>query len=704
MKQSFEAFWREERAPYRNGRDLLDDLMRLVAMLCAEALEQDEDETETLEQAFARCIGGAIARQPLPWAAPALAQIRQRVRRAREENIPLPFADVVRQFGLGDFAAFCLLLAVCPDLDVGFEQFFSGLQGERQRCRATLQLAARLYSLVAALDPRSLYAMLDRSALVNELLLSDWQNDPGRSALLRPLAVPQELLYELTGVLEPGLDDIGPAGRYLELSKAVVLWNEGLIEAGTAYLRASDSGGREPQVLYLWGGEGLGKSFALAEMARRAGRVIFQVDAEALCGRSQDHLHTLLCRVAVRCLLDGAIPCLDRLDLKRPEMELLAERAVGFLRRFFPVSILCANRHWCFSRDLDVGHLTLSFEQPEAGDRRHMWECFAAEAGLRLTQEESERLAGCYRLSPAEIRRLTGALARHRGEDALDAQVAHLLRERVQGRLGHLARYLGGSFRWEDLQIPKESGSLLRSACERMRRQYQVNETWGFGRRLPYGRGLSILLYGPPGTGKTMAAQVLSGAVGLDLFRVDLSQIVDKYIGETEKNLGRLFDTAEDSNCILFFDEADALFSKRTEVGDSKDKYANIETAYLLQRIEQFAGVTILATNNARNFDEAFRRRMTYFINIPMPDASTRRRIWEKVFPPELPIEADVRFEELAEQFELSGSSIKSIAVSAAYAAAAAGSGITRRCIFEALSIEYGKTGRLMSESMYPFD
>ena len=153
---------------------------------------------------------------------------------------------------------------------------------------------------------------------------------------------------------------------------------------------------------------------------------------------------------------------------------------------------------------------------------------------------------------------------------------------------------------------------------------------------------------------------------------------------------------------ILFFDEADALFSKRTEVGDSKDKYANVETSYLLQRMEQFPGITILATNNARNFDEAFRRRMTYFINIPMPDQQTRLRIWETVFPKELPIDRGVNFEELAQKFEFSGSSIKSVAVSAAYAAAAAGTSVTRRSIYQALQIEYLKTGKLLHISEYP--
>ena len=194
-----------------------------------------------------------------------------------------------------------------------------------------------------------------------------------------------------------------------------------------------------------------------------------------------------------------------------------------------------------------------------------------------------------------------------------------------------------------------------------------------------------------------MTAQVLAGEFGLDAYRVDMSRIMDKYIGETEKKLSELFDAAKDSNAILFFDEADALFSKRTEVSDARDKYANAETAYLLQRMEEHNGISILATNAAQNFDEAFKRRISFLVNLPMPSPETRRRIWHSVFPAGAPLRG-VDLDFFARRFELSGSSIKNVAVSAAYLAAAEGSDITREHVTRAVRDEYQKTGRVLME------
>ncbi|MCD7806445.1 MAG: ATP-binding protein, partial [Lachnospiraceae bacterium] len=221
-----------------------------------------------------------------------------------------------------------------------------------------------------------------------------------------------------------------------------------------------------------------------------------------------------------------------------------------------------------------------------------------------------------------------------------------------------------------------------------------VNEEFGFGAKLPYGNGTSIVLYGPPGTGKTMAAQVLSNELGLDIYRIDLSQIGSKYIGETEKNLGAVFEAARGTNAILFFDEADALFTKRTDVSNSNDRYANAETAYLLQKIEEYPGVSILATNVMQNFDVAFKRRMTFMIAIEQPDEETRLRLWEHVFPKGTPLEDHVDFGVYARMAELTGSGIKSAALSAAYRAASEHRRVTNEDLIRAVDFEYRRTGR----------
>ncbi len=260
---------------------------------------------------------------------------------------------------------------------------------------------------------------------------------------------------------------------------------------------------------------------------------------------------------------------------------------------------------------------------------------------------------------------------------------------------GENAKRLKSPFVWSDLIIEPESERLLKHVCDRIRFKSKVNDDFGFGKKLPYGRGISVVLYGPPGTGKTMAAQVLARELGLDIYRIDLSQISSKYIGETEKNLGAVFEAAKNSNSILFFDEADSLFAKRTEVSSSNDKHANAETAYLLQKIEEYSGMSVLATNNMQNFDAAFKRRMTYLIPVGIPDEETRKKLWRQAFPKDAPISADVDFDILAKSVEISGSYIKSSAIAAAYRAAAENRNITMMDIAEATDLECMKSGKM---------
>jgi SpoVK/Ycf46/Vps4 family AAA+-type ATPase len=225
-----------------------------------------------------------------------------------------------------------------------------------------------------------------------------------------------------------------------------------------------------------------------------------------------------------------------------------------------------------------------------------------------------------------------------------------------------------------------------------------VLHTWGFGSRLGYGTGLGVLFSGPPGTGKTMAAEVLAHELDVDLYKIDLSGVVSKYIGETEKNLARIFAEASSGNAILFFDEADALFGKRTEVSDAHDRYANIETSYLLQRIEEYEGVVVLATNLRQNIDEAFTRRIRFVVEFPFPEADDRRRIWQTLFPPGAPLSADVDLVRLAREFAVTGANIKNIVLHAAFLAAAEGTDIGRPHILRGTRREFEKIGKLWAE------
>jgi hypothetical protein len=249
---------------------------------------------------------------------------------------------------------------------------------------------------------------------------------------------------------------------------------------------------------------------------------------------------------------------------------------------------------------------------------------------------------------------------------------------------------------FDDLVLPPDVSARLRLVLDRIRHRRSVLDVWGLGRRHDNVEGFHVLFHGPPGTGKTMAAAVVGREAGLAVYRIDLASVVSKYIGETEKNLARVFDRAEARDWILFFDEADALFGRRAEVQDARDRYANQEVSYLLQRLEAFAGVTILATNVLRNVDDAFLRRLHAQVSFPEPSFQERAALWRSVAPPELPLADDVDLDRLAEDFALTGGEIRNAVFHAAYRAFADGGRVTDRHLREGIKTEYEKTGRLV--------
>jgi AAA+ superfamily predicted ATPase len=333
---------------------------------------------------------------------------------------------------------------------------------------------------------------------------------------------------------------------------------------------------------------------------------------------------------------------------------------------------------------------------PSFGERQRAW---TELSGV----EDTRDVAAKFRLSldqiaaAAEVSRIA---ARSRGGAAPDQpELDRGARYASVSSLGELAARLDAAYRWEDLVVPERQRVVLRSISAYLRHRDRVLSDWGYERTVARTQGLKVLFAGESGTGKTMGAQVLGAELGLDLFRVDLATVVSKYIGETEKNLERIFSAADGSNAILFFDEADALFGKRSEVSDSHDRYANIEVAYLLQRMEAYPGAVILATNYKRNIDDAFIRRLDFVVDFPFPEADDRRRIWALVIPDSAPVAEDVDLDFLATQFKLSGGAIRNCSLAAAFQAADEDTAIQMRHLVRAVAQEYSKQGRLTLET-----
>ena len=339
---------------------------------------------------------------------------------------------------------------------------------------------------------------------------------------------------------------------------------------------------------------------------------------------------------------------------------------------------------------------------PDFEARRKAW---SSELGKEATEAETSRLADTFQFGPRRIRQtmnLAAGLAAVRDPESPQPTTGDLLdsgRALTAPQVGHFVVQIKPRYTWEDIVLPPDKMRQLRSIAAWMQFRRRVHEEWGFGQKLSRGKGLNVLFTGPSGTGKTMAAEILAHELSLELLQIDLSSVISKYIGETEKNLSAIFREAEQSQSLLFFDEADSLFGKRTEVKDAHDRYANIEVNYLLQRVEQYEGVVVLATNLQRNLDDAFLRRIKEVVDFPFPDEKLRERIWRAHFPSGAPKEADIDFNFLAGQFKLSGGNIKNVVLSAAFLAAAEGRSITMADLILGLRTELRKEGKLCTKS-----
>jgi len=339
-----------------------------------------------------------------------------------------------------------------------------------------------------------------------------------------------------------------------------------------------------------------------------------------------------------------------------------------------------------------------SVQLPAPAEARELWTAALGEPVARSLARPIEEVAQHFLLSAAAV----GAVARElaatatAGTDAA-AALRQLCRERSRVRLEGLAERIDPAATWDDLVLPPGHTALLREIALHVRHRTQVYERWGFGARGARGLGVTALFSGESGTGKTLAAEVLAGELGLDLYRIDLAATVSKYIGETEKNLRRLFDAAEASGAVLLFDEADALFGRRSEVRDAHDRYANLEVAYLLQRTESYRGLAILTTNLRSNVDRAFLRRLRFVVQFPFPEAAQRAEIWRRTLPPAAPLDG-IDPERLA-QLAASGGLIRAVALSAAFAAAEDGTAITRAHVLRAARIEYAKAERSLTDA-----
>jgi SpoVK/Ycf46/Vps4 family AAA+-type ATPase len=609
------------------------------------------------------------------------------------EEPPLPWLRDA--YGLDGFELDVVLIALAPELDLRYERMFAYLNDDVTRRRPTVELALNMLCRDAEekLERRAHFA--PEAPLLRHRVLHVLP-DPGQlqpPLLAHALKLDEQLVAALTGA--SGLDH---RLAWCELVRAALPLEELPIDERTRRDARTLIGDarteRRPLRLLFSGPPDTVKRLAAGALAVESGSWLLDADLARLPSSdlSFEQLVELLVREA---WLHDAVLFVDGVDGLRGDgrYDVLLDGVV----RSQGIVILAASQALppAAPGRGPVGLVELSFPLPGHRLRSELWRRALAPAGSRA---DADHLAARFRLTPdriADAALTAGAEARVRGDvQPTIADLAAAARAQSGHELAALTAKLDPLTTWDDLVLPDDALAQLHEICQRVAGTETVLDAWGFGRKLALGKGANALFAGPSGTGKTMSAGIIANELGLDLYKIDLAGVVSKYIGETEKNLDRIFSAAEDANAILFFDEADALFGKRSEVRDSHDRYANIEIAYLLQKMEAFAGVAILASNLHTNLDEAFVRRLAFVVYFPFPDEKERARIWRLVWPAATPLADDVDFDVLAERFLLSGGNIKNIALAAAFLAAEEGEPITMRHLLHATRREYQKLGK----------
>jgi hypothetical protein len=642
-----------------------------------------------------------------------------------EDGDGTPLGRMAALYGLSPWDVDALLVALAPELDLRYERLYAYLQDDVTRRRPTVSLVLDLLCTDAADRLRRRVHLAPHGPLVRAGLLHVVP-DPNQ---LRPpllahcLKVDEQAVAYLLG--EPGPDarlsafctllDPPPAERAPVLDPAVRAALHGLAGARPA---------AEPLFLYLRGPDRDGAAAAAAVCASAAAAPLLRADLGAAPPVDAD-LAALVPVLFREARLRGAVLHVAGMDGVWGEGRTAALAAFyAALARHDGIVLLAGEAAWNGAGYAGPAPHQLSLEVPPFERRRACWTGALNGSGGALDDGELDALADRFRLLPGQVDRAV-AEARNRARwraaaeamesagsgqsadeggsaDARTPRAADLFaaaRAASGETLAQLARKVEPVYGWDDLVLPPDSLAQLRELWQRVAHRHTVLGGWGFGRKLAHGKGVTALFSGPSGTGKTMAAQVLAGALELDLYRIDLSSVVSKYIGETEKNLSRVFADAEAGNSILFFDEADALFGKRSEVKDAHDRYANIEIGYLLQRMEEHEGVTILATNLRKNMDEAFVRRLAFSISFPFPDDADRLRIWEQVWPGDTPRAESLDLAFMARRFRLTGGNIKNVALAAAFLAADEGAAVGMEHVVRATRREFQKMGKVCVEA-----
>ncbi len=604
-------------------------------------------------------------------------------KRASSSEVPPALVGLCTMFGLSPFERDILMLCAGVELDGTFANLCALAQGDSQRPFPTfgLALAALPGAHWSAVTP---LAPLRRARLV--------EVGSGTALTLSPLRISERVLHYLTGIQH--LDErLGSLVDVVRPSGALVPSHQTIADQMAAVWSQNTSGGQLPAI-QIAGDDLIAKRSVTTAACAALGMKLYNIAASLLpvSAPDLDAMARLWEREAAlsSCALLIEADGLELNDAARMN-------AVAWLTDHIEGAVIISVRE----RHRGVQRMFVSFEvrKPSTPEQRDLWQVSLGEDAAKLNGTIDDIVAQ-FNLGSHAIRAASTEAIRFTAttpEARLDRTLWQVCRTYARPRMEDLAQRIEGNAGWDDLVLPEAQRQILRDAAAHVRQRTKVYEQWGFAGRGARGLGISALFAGPSGTGKTMAAEVLARELDLDVYRIDLSSVVSKYIGETEKNLRLIFDAAEEGGAILLFDEADALFGKRSEVKDSHDRYANIEVSYLLQRMEAYRGLAILTTNLKSALDTAFLRRIRFIVQFPFPDVAQRAEIWRRVFPGSTPVDG-LKMERLA-QLNVAGGNIKNIALNAAFLAADANEPVRMHHLLRAARVEYAKMEKSLTDA-----
>ena len=603
-------------------------------------------------------------------------------------------------FHLNSFEIDVLLICLVSELKLPYEQIYSYLQNDITKKRPTVDLVIKL--LCQNVEER-IKARINFSPssplLENHLIyLSNNGNDDHSTLLSRSIKVDERIISFLLEFdeIDPRIKNFSTIINSQRTIKDLILPENAiaLIDKIKWYFQTNNH-----QIFFLTGPYGTGKKTVAEMVSNEFDMPLLIVDSKALL---EDGSYEMLDLVLREALLHKASIYFEGFDavVKDTSSKVSPLSVIKKMDQFPNWIFLSGEQSWeppCVFNN--HGFISLKLPLPDANERKMLWEAFLDGYDLSGDVNLGE-ISSKFKLSGGQIKDAiftADQIAKFRSDDNFAISLSDLYQGcKIQSNqnLSSMAKKIDPRYTWEEIILPTDVKEQLKEISSHVTYRGTVYSDWGFNRKLSLGKGLNIFFSGTSGTGKTMAAEIIAREVGLDIYKIDLSSMVSKYIGETEKNLQKIFREAETSNAILFFDEADALFGKRTETRDSHDRYANIEVNYLLQKMEEHEGIVILATNFKNNIDDAFLRRIHFAIEFPPPDEKSREQIWKNIFPLDTPIEGDIDFVFLS-KFKITGGNIKNIALSAAFLAASNSSIVKIEHLIKATKREFQKMGKL---------